>query len=84
MRAYLTAHAAKLHERHFGWKTFRVLTITTDQHRMHSMKETLRQLHIPRSPGGQLFYFARRDELSGSSPFSHLWSDGNCRDARLI
>jgi len=24
MRAYLTAHAAKLHERHFGWKTFRV------------------------------------------------------------
>lgn len=22
MRAYLTAHAAKQHEQHFGWKTF--------------------------------------------------------------
>ena len=26
MRAYLTAHAGKQHEKHFGWKTFRVLT----------------------------------------------------------
>ena len=31
MRAYLTAQAAKLHEQQFGWKAFRVLTITTDQ-----------------------------------------------------
>jgi hypothetical protein len=30
MRVYLAAHAAKQHERHFGWKTFRVLTISTD------------------------------------------------------
>ena len=27
MRAYLTAHAGKQHEKHFGWKTFRVLTV---------------------------------------------------------
>ena len=33
MRAYVTAHAAKQHERQFGWKTFRVLTVTTDRHR---------------------------------------------------
>ena len=31
MRAYLTAQAAKWHEQQFGWKAFRVLTITTDQ-----------------------------------------------------
>jgi hypothetical protein len=31
MRVYLTAQAAKLHEQQFGWKAFRVLTITTDQ-----------------------------------------------------
>jgi DNA-binding Lrp family transcriptional regulator len=84
MRAYLTAHAAKLHERHFGWKTFRVLTITTDHHRMQSMKQALRQLHVPHSPGGQLFCFAARAELSGSNPLSHPWSDGNGRDAGLI
>ena len=41
MRAYLTAHAAKQHERQFGWKTFRVLTVTTDQNRMRSMMEAL-------------------------------------------
>ena len=29
MRAYLTAHAGKQHEKHFGWKTFPVLTVTT-------------------------------------------------------
>ena len=32
MRVYLAAHAAKQHERQFGWKNFRVLTVTT-QHR---------------------------------------------------
>ena len=26
MRAYLTAHAGKQHEKHFGWKTFRRYT----------------------------------------------------------
>ena len=68
----------------FGWKAFRVLTVTTDQHRMQSMKEALRGLHVPRSPGGQLFYFATRAELSGSNPLSHPWSDGNSRDVRLL
>jgi len=63
MRAYLTAHAAKQHEKHFGWKTFRVLTVTTDQHRMQSMMEALRKLRIPHSPGAPLFFFTTRDEL---------------------
>jgi DNA-binding Lrp family transcriptional regulator len=84
MRAYLTAHAAKQHERHFGWKTFRVLTITTDHHRTHSMKEALRQLHVPHSMGASLFLFATRDELRTSDPLAHTWSDGNGRDVRLI
>ena len=79
MRAYLTAHAAKQHERHFGWKTFRVLTITTDHHRTHSMKEALRQLHVPHSMGASLFLFATRDELRTSDPLTHTWSDGNGR-----
>ena len=62
MRAYLTAHAGKQHERQFGWKTFPVLTVTTEQHRMQSMMEALRKLRIPHSPGAPLFFFhdARR------------------------
>ena len=84
MRAYLTAHAGKLHERHFGWKSFRVLTVTTDRHRTQSMMEALRQLRVPHSAGASLFYFATRAELCGSDPLSYAWSDGNGRDARLI
>src|SRR5580704_15239381 len=63
MRAYLTAHAAKQHERQFGWTTFRVLTITTDDRRMRSMRQASRHLRVPHSLGAPLFYFATRDEL---------------------
>jgi hypothetical protein len=69
MRAYLTAHAAKQHERQFGWKTFRVLTVTTDHHRIQSMIEALR---------------TTRDELRASGPLAHEWRDGNGRAVRLI
>jgi hypothetical protein len=84
MRAYLTAHAAKLHERQFGWKTFRVLTVTTDDRRARSMIEALRSLRIPHSPGASLFFFATRDELRGRDPLTHAWEDGNGRDFRLM
>jgi hypothetical protein len=84
MRAYLTAHAVRQHERHFGWKTFRVLTVTTDTHRMQSMTETLRGLHIPHSPGPPLFFFATRSQIHLDGPLSHEWLDGNGRNVRLI
>ena len=84
MRAYLTAHAAKQHGKHFGWKTFRVLTVTTDGHRMQSMMEALRKLRIPHSPGASLFLFATRDELRAADPLTHEWQDGNGRAVRLI
>src|SRR5205823_3872848 len=53
MRTYLYAHAAKLHDHHFGWKTFRVLTVTTDQYRMSSMIAALKNLQVPHSLGPQ-------------------------------
>jgi DNA-binding Lrp family transcriptional regulator len=84
MRAYLTAHAGKQHERHFGWKAFRVLTVTTDHHRAQSMKEALRNLHVSHSLGASLFFFATRAELCESDPLTHTWSDGNGRDAYLL
>jgi hypothetical protein len=84
MRVYLQAHACLEHERRFGWKTFRVLTVTTDAHRTRSIVETLRQLHIPQSPGPALFFFAPRDELLSCDPLSYIWHDGNGRAVRLI
>ena len=83
MLAYLTAHAGKLHERHFGWKTFRVLTVTTDDRRARTMTEALRRLHVPHSPGAPLFYFATREELGASNPLSHVWQYSNGREVRL-
>jgi hypothetical protein len=63
MRGYLGAHATRMHEHHFGWKTFRVLTVTTDDNRMRTMMDALRRLHVARSPDAQLFYFATRADL---------------------
>ncbi len=77
MQSYLSAHAAKQHERQFGWKTFRVLVVTTDRHRVQSMKEALRRLDVARSASAALFFFATRAELSGTDPLLHAWSDGN-------
>jgi hypothetical protein len=84
MRGYLTAHAGKQHERQFVWKTFWVLTVTTDRHRMQSMMEALRRLHVPNSIGAPLFLFATRDELRAANLLTHGWSDGNGRVVRLI
>jgi DNA-binding Lrp family transcriptional regulator len=84
MRAYLTAHAARMHERHFGWRTFRVLTVTTDDNRTQTMMDALRRLHVARSPGAQLFYFATGGDLRAADPFAHRWRDGNGHDSQLI
>lgn len=84
MRAYLSAYAARQHERHFGWKTFRVLTVTTDQNRIDSMREALADLRVPHSPGANLFFFAIRDQLHHSDPLLHDWKDGTGRNVSLI
>ncbi len=84
MRAYLIAHAAKQHERQFGWKNFRVLTVTTDDRRRQSMIDALRRLRVPHSLGASLFYFATRDELSVGNPLAHTWHDGNDREACFV
>jgi DNA-binding Lrp family transcriptional regulator len=84
MRAYLAAYAAGQHQQCYGWKAFRVLTITTNQKRVESMMEALRQCHIARSPGPQLFLFVTHAELHASDPLSHSWHDGHGRSTRLV
>jgi len=89
MRAYLAAHAAKQHERQFGWRNFRVLTVTTDQERTQSMKEALRKealrgLHLPHSVGASLFLFSTFDDLRGGDALSHTWTDGIGRHVRVM
>lgn len=84
MRGYLAAHASNQHEQRYGWKNFRVLTITTDTRRVQTMTEALRGLQLPRGPGATLFFFATRDILSKNNPLGEIWRDGNGRAATLI
>lgn len=84
MRAYLSAYAAREHERHFGWKTFRILTVTTDAIRLLSMREALMRIHVPNNPGPSLFLFVTRDELHANDPLLQTWCTGDGRLASLI
>ena len=60
-----------------------MLTVTTDQHRMQSMMEALRKLHVPYSMGTQLLLFAMRNDLRAADPLAHAWQDGNNHAVRL-
>ena len=84
MRIYLAAHAARQHERQFGWKNFRVLVVTTDRQRVGSMVNALRQLRVPRSAGPSLFQFATSGDLQARDPLTHEWPNGDRRSVALI
>ena len=81
---YLGVYASSLHEQQFGWKTFRVLLITTDDQRMRSMQELSSQFTISSRPARSLFLFTTRLALQRSDPLSHRWHDGNDRGVQLI
>ena len=84
MRAYLSAHASRLHERQFGWKTFRVLTVTTDEARLRSMIQAARNLGHPGGPGASLFWFATREQFRSGDPLGAIWRDGDERVASIV
>ena len=81
LRSYLSAHISRLFERKFGWKSFRVLFVTSDDTRLHSMIEALRSIQPPSAPGSSLFLFASRAELRAADPLTALWRgvDGKLR-----
>ncbi|MDA9393123.1 hypothetical protein WN73_21680 [Bradyrhizobium sp. CCBAU 45394] len=83
MRTYITAYAAKQHSQSFGWKSFRVLTVTTDEYRKKSMIEALNRIPIPRSPGAALFLFPTREALLSASPVGQVWQEANGRRTSL-
>lgn len=80
MRVYLAAHSAKQHERQFGWKNFRLLTVTTDQRRVQSMGEALEVLR----PATPLFLFSTFGDLGAAGPLASCWQYGNGRTASML
>jgi hypothetical protein len=73
LRSYLSAYAARLFERKFGWKFFRVLFLTSDDSRVRSMIEVLRTIQPPSAAGSSLFLFASRDDLRTADPLTAAW-----------
>lgn len=84
MQAYLAAHAAGGHERRYGWRAFRVLTVTTDRKRVRSMIDALGQLPMPPGPGASLFFFTTRDEIVAGDPLALQWRDGRGKPVTLL
>ena len=83
MRVYATAHAAGQHQRQLNWKTFRLLTITSDDRRMNSMLECAKSLRGPGRSAASLFFFATFDDGTDTDPIAHAWTMGNGLSARL-
>jgi hypothetical protein len=85
MRVYLTAHAAKQHQREFGWANFRVLFVTTNRERIETMIEASRQSQARRhSVGASLFWFSTFAGIKEAADLLALeWRDGNRRAVRM-
>jgi hypothetical protein len=86
MRVYLAAHAAKQHQRQFGWKNFRVLLVSTDPARIETMTEASQRLGVRGGPGASLFWFARFADIAQAvvDPLTVGWRDGAGCIVRLI
>src|SRR3954453_17033787 len=84
MRVYLAAHALKQHREQFGWANFRVLIVTTDQHRIGSMIDAMYRLRVSRGIGSALFLFNTFDALRTADPLACDWLDGNRQTVTLI
>jgi hypothetical protein len=84
MRTYQAVHAAGLHEQRYGWRAFRVLTVTTDQSRIQGMIEALRAIPVATGPGAALFLFTTAAALQGGDALAPIWRDGMDRLVALV
>jgi hypothetical protein len=84
MHAYLAAYAERQHEQRFGWRTFRVLLVTTDEGRRKSMMDALRELNVAGTPGTSLFLFATRGELRTCDPLTFRWVEADGRTQSIV
>ncbi len=80
---YIEGYNAKLHERQFGWKAFRILFITNTPERAEHMRAAL--CNLTRATNvRQLFYFTDANALAASDVLAHGWIDGNGQTQTLI
>jgi hypothetical protein len=80
--AYAAAKRADLHQRHFGWKAFRVLMVTTNKQRADNALETIRE--CVHEDGRGLFLLADRQSLAAADVISYQWRDARGQILALI
>ena len=81
---YIHGHAAKLHEKQFGWKALRVLFVTYTPERAANMR-TVALANLTKNPNSRrLFYFTDAAALYSGDVLSHSWTDGNGEPQTLI
>jgi hypothetical protein len=80
--AYTAAKRAHLHQRHFGWKAFRVLVITTNKVRADNVLATIRE--CVHDHGRGLFLIADRQSLATADIMSYPWRDARGQTHTLI
>lgn len=80
--AYTAAKRADLHQRHFGWKAFRVLLITTNKQRADNILATIRA--CVHEHGRGLFLVADRPSLATDDIISYSWLDACGQSHALI
>ena len=73
MRAYLAAHAAKQHERHFGWKTFPRADRHDRRHASRSMREALRTAPCSPQPRRRRSSFSPPRANCARPILLHMW-----------
>jgi len=84
MRVYLAAHAARQHERQFGWKNFRVLAVTNASSRISAMLKAWRGLRAAHASSAPLFLFTTFDDLRATTPLTVDWLDATGGGVSLI
>jgi Replication-relaxation len=84
LRMYIAAHAGKQHERQFGWKNFRALTVTTAAQRIGTMQAALRDAVAGHAGAMALFLFTTFDAIAASDPLAVDWRDGAGRRVSLM
>ena len=79
--AYTAGKRAKLHQRQFDWKAFRVLFITNTAERAQNLTAAIRErVH---ADGHDLFLITDRASLIGADILAHPWLDARGRTHSL-
>ena len=80
--AYQSLWKAKMHQRHFGWRNFRVLIITTSKERADNMRAVMNKHAFLK--GSPLFLFADKNKLYSGDILETPWQDGDGAFHRLM